>query len=87
MSDAQDRVRDFIATSIVRGESTDAPPDDVDLVDAGYLDSIRIMKLVAFVEETFGIEVGVSDPREHFQSVASIIRYIDMRTGDGRDDD
>ena len=45
-------------------EIEDDDPDygeDLNLFDAGYLDSLGGMKLIAFLEERFGIEISQKD--------------------------
>jgi acyl carrier protein len=47
------------------GVAIDGVSDDDDLVDLGYIDSLRIMELILVLEETFGISILLEaiDPR------------------------
>jgi acyl carrier protein len=54
------------------------------LVSDGIIDSFALMSLVTFVEETFGIRVGLLDINlANFDSLDQMQRYIDKRTGVG----
>lgn len=79
MSDVRHEIRTYVLANVLRSDDPLALPDDLDMVQAGVLSSLPLMKLVTFVETHFGIEVGVSDPREHFTSVDELVAYIDTR--------
>ena len=84
MSDVRHDIRGYVLANVLREDDPLALPDDLDLVQAGVLTSLPLMKLVTFVETHFDIEVGVSDPREHFTSVDQLVAYIDkQRAGAG----
>ena len=49
-----------------------------DLLGSGLLDSLGVMRLVGFVEETFNIKIPPEDiVIENFMDVKSIINYIE----------
>ena len=47
--------------SFVQDGDPSSLPDDLDLVESGWLDSMAIIELLAHVEEVTGIEVDLSD--------------------------
>lgn len=52
-----------------------------DLLTSGLLDSMSVMKLIAFVEEEFKISIPPEDMTiEHFISVATIEVYLESKT-------
>jgi acyl carrier protein len=54
-------------------------PDD-DLLEQGIIDSMGIMKLVTFMEETFGIGIDDEDiVPENFQTLTSMTEYIEQK--------
>jgi len=53
----KDTVRDFIVTQFLPGEDPENLTDDTLLVSDGILDSLGSLKLVAFLDETYGITV------------------------------
>ncbi len=66
----------FIQQNIIN-EPIDAISIDDDLLDSGIVDSMGMMRLVRFVENTFTIEVPFEDmTHENFMSVKNISDYI-----------
>ena len=65
----------FIQVEILHGRN--AKVEDVeDLLSAGLLDSLSILKLVAFIEESFGIQVPDEDlVYDNFKSVSAMVEY------------
>ena len=59
-----------------KGEIELSPEDD--LLGTGLLDSMGVMRLVGFVEETFNIKIPAEDiVIENFMDVKSITNYIE----------
>lgn len=60
--------------------------DDTGLFSGGLIDSLSVMDLVGFVEETIGCVIPPAEITfEHFDSIESIVRFADtLRTpGEG----
>ena len=56
--------------------------DDDSLLDSGIVDSLGILEIVSFLSETFAIEVSDEDlVPENFQSVATLVDFIERRGG------
>lgn len=54
------------------------PTDD--LLGEGILDSLGMMKLISFIENTFGIDVAPQDMViENFMTVENICEYINTK--------
>lgn len=51
------------------------------LLDKGLLDSMAIVKLIAFLEERFGVQLGDDefDP-DNFETLAAITKLVDSKT-------
>jgi len=63
------------------GVRTPLEPDE-DLLASDQLDSQGMMELVAFIEESFAIEVGDEDLiPENFKSVDAIASYVTSKQG------
>lgn len=70
---------DFIQNELAIGRASAIKPDD-DLLSAGIVDSLGILRLVVFVEEQFGIKIADEDVViENFQSVAALTRYLEKQ--------
>jgi acyl carrier protein len=69
-------IRDSLLTG--RGEIALSPEDD--LLGSGLLDSMGVMRLVGFVEETFNIKIPPEDiVIENFMDVKAIANYIESQ--------
>jgi acyl carrier protein len=73
----EDELLTFIATELLRGRpGADLQPED-DILGSGIVDSLGVMRIVAFIEERFGITVPPEDVRiEHFLTVRQIAAYL-----------
>ncbi len=59
---------------------TDVPSVETDLMETGYLDSLRFVQLLALLEETFGLTFDIEDLEfEYFQSIEKIAAFISKK--------
>lgn len=67
----------YIQENLLGGKSAiELSPED-DLLGSGLLDSIGVMRLVGFVEETFQIKIPPEDiVIENFMDVKAITNYV-----------
>ena len=55
---------------------------DTKLIESGILDSLSILKLVAFLEEKFGIKVSPEDVvSTNFETVGAISSFVSGKKG------
>ena len=55
--------------------------DEIDLFEAGFLDSLAFVELLVHLEREFGVTTSVDDMKvDNFNSVAHIAAYIAART-------
>jgi acyl carrier protein len=53
---------------------------DEDLLEQGIIDSLGIMKLILFMEETYGIAVADEEVvPENFQTVSMMVRFVEQK--------
>lgn len=75
-------VKDFILNEFLPGENPDNLGNDMELISAGILDSLATLRLVAFLEETFGIE---TEPHEldpdNLNSIDLIAAFVEAKRG------
>jgi len=70
---------DFIRQDLLHGRSVSLA-DDQDLLSAGVIDSLGILRVVAFIEERFGLRVPDEDVVfENFQSIQAMGDYVAHR--------
>lgn len=79
MTDVDQPIIDYI--SGVVAETGGAPVTaDTQLLEAGILDSINLVRLVQFLEERFGISIPDADMgAELFESPATVSAYVGRR--------
>ncbi|MCC6607390.1 MAG: acyl carrier protein [Anaerolineae bacterium] len=69
-------LKDYIRKELMNGANGDLDESE-NLLAAGIIDSLGILRLVSFVEEKFGIEVPDEDVTiDNFQSVKSMTDYV-----------
>lgn len=75
-------IRQFIVSAFAPDIPTDQLPDDLDLLDTGIVDSLGLLRLIAWVGERYHIPVEDQDISPvQFSSVASITAFVqDMRS-------
>jgi acyl carrier protein len=70
-------VHSYILDQFLPGEDPDELTDQTPLITGGILDSIRTLKLVVFLEDTFGVTVEAHEAGvENLDSVGQITRLI-----------
>ena len=81
MTGAAPELRERVA-SLVRGVlSIERPPHDLDLIEAGLLDSLALVSLIAEVEQDFGFELPLDDFEvDDFRSVERIAAFVEANT-------
>jgi len=64
--------------------NVDVPSADVDLIDAGIMDSLMLVDLLFQIEAKFNISIPLEElDMDNLRSVKSIAAYIDERVADG----
>jgi acyl carrier protein len=78
MSDTiQLQVKEYILQAFLPGENPDELTEKTPLISGGILDSIATLKLVMFLEETFGITLEAHEAdREHLDTLADITAMV-----------
>jgi acyl carrier protein len=80
MADIQATVRQFLLEQFLPGEDPAQLTNDTPLVTGGILDSIATMQLVAYLEETFDIELQAHETSpDHLNTVAAIVRLVEAK--------
>jgi acyl carrier protein len=75
-------IRAFLVDSFLLGDD-DGFDNDVSLLDSGIIDSTGVMEVVAFLEETYGIEVADDElVADNLDSVSRLARFVVRKSGD-----
>lgn len=77
MDEIRRGIRSFIIDNLLLGQE-DRPLDGADsLLEAGIIDSTGVLELVAFLEETYGVEVSDDEMvPENLDSIDNLVRYV-----------
>ena len=71
---------DFLVTDLLYDKDLAKLEPTDSLIDGGLLDSLGIMRVVTFCEETFGVEfTDVEVVPENFETVGAIAKLIDSK--------
>jgi acyl carrier protein len=77
--DTKIQIRDFVRETFLKNSVTKNLTDDISLVESGIIDSLGILKVLLFIEETFGFKVDEQDVvPEYFENVNALAAYIDQ---------
>lgn len=76
----KDKLRSYILQEFLPGESAENLADDLPLVTSGILDSMSTLKLVAHVEETYGITVDAYEASSQFGTLGEIAALVEKKT-------
>lgn len=75
----KEKITDYIISEFYSGENMQLATDE-DLLNAGLIDSMGLMKIIQFIEEEFDFKVGPEDMTiEHFISVDAMVDYISTK--------
>lgn len=78
----QDKITTYIEEELLSGQSDIKLAADEDLLTTGLIDSLGIMKLIAFLEQEFSISIPAEDMTiEHFLTVETMEEYVRSRQG------
>jgi acyl carrier protein len=70
----------FVRTEIAVGLGKKSLDPDEDLIEKGIIDSLGILKVVLFIEKTFGIEIVDEDVvPENFRSVNTMVKFVEQK--------
>jgi acyl carrier protein len=78
--DIKSKVKSFVLAEFLPGEDASALTDVVPLISTGILDSIAVLKLVAFLEEQFQITLAAHEADvDNLNTVADIARLVESK--------
>lgn len=78
----EEQIKNYISRNILFSDDGFQYADDASLLDEGIVDSIAIMELVAFVEDSMNVQVEEEEiTPNNFDSVANLASYIRRKQG------
>lgn len=80
MGEVADRIRDYLQSDL-RLHRRVTLADDTPLLD-GLVDSLQVMRIIAFVEERFEVRLDVAEvTEENFATIATIEALVEGKRG------
>jgi len=77
MKEIEDTIREFIAANILFSENGYPYADTDSFLTLGIIDSMGVLELVMFAEETFSIQINDTEiVPDNFDSVANFAAYV-----------
>ena len=77
VQDIEPRLRAFISENFPAAGSADGLAADASLIEGGIIDSLGVLSLVGFLEETFGIAVADDDMiPENLDSIRALTTFV-----------
>jgi acyl carrier protein len=77
MDEIKSKLRTYILSHFLPGESAGNLKDDTPLRTSGIIDSLGIIQLVSFVEDSFGIELEAHETGvEHFDRIEDLAALV-----------
>jgi acyl carrier protein len=75
--DIRSAVKTYVLKEFLPGEDPDELKDDTALITTGILDSLATLKLVAFVEDRYGVTFQAHEvDREHLNTISDISSLV-----------
>jgi acyl carrier protein len=79
MTEYENALSEFVRSELLHGRKVTLT-SDTDLLGAGIVDSLGILRLVAFLEDRFGVKVPDEDVVfENFESIGAMAAYVSQR--------
>ncbi len=79
----QSELIEFILSDLARDKGIESLEPDDELLESSLVDSLGIMRLIAFIEQQFGYAVPSEDlVIENFLSVTAIVDYLSPKLSD-----
>ena len=80
MSEFNARLKEFIMKEVNPDLNLAQLDDDEPLIDSGIIDSLGVLKILAFMDETFGVDISSDQIKlENFKTVSSICALVDRQ--------
>ena len=78
MTEYSTKIKDFIITEVSPDLNLPGLDDDQLLIDSGIIDSLGVLRILAFLDETFGIDLSDGEIKlENFRTVRTICEMIE----------
>lgn len=78
----EDRIRTYVINEFIPDVDAADVPADRDLLADSVIDSLGLLKLIAWIEDEFDITISDDDlDPDNFRSIAAVNGYVEAATG------
>jgi acyl carrier protein len=78
--DTKSIIRTFIIKQFLKGERAASLADDTSFIDEGIIDSLGVLELATFIEETFGFRVEDEEMMpENLDCINHLVTYVNSK--------
>ncbi len=78
MSELKTKIKEFIVTEVNPDSNLKQLGDDEPLLDSGIINSLGVLKIMAFLDEEFGIDLSTEQIKlENFKNINSICSLVE----------
>ena len=78
MNEFKEKIKNFIMTELNPDRSFERLDDNEPLLDSGIINSLGVLKIMAFLDEEFGIDLSTEEIKlENFKNVTSICSLVE----------
>ena len=82
--DVNATLKQFIVSELVRDSSDCEFCETTPLIESGIIDSMGIVKLLAFVDETFSVQISDDEiSPENFETLDTLAALVSRKLSDG----
>jgi len=73
-------IRDFIYSKLAKKRINENFSENLNLIDSGIVDSLGIMQLIYYIENTFSIKIDDNELfPENFESIENISKLVESK--------
>ena len=85
MDNTKEEVRQYVLTQFLQGEKMENLQDDTPLLTSGIVDSVGMLRMIAYLENRFGSEVDAHDATvDNFDRIGDIAAFIESKRPRGK---
>jgi len=82
MNDLSTKIKEFIITEVNPELNLTHIDDGEPLIESGIVDSLGVLKIMSFLDESFGVDLGSEEIKlENFRDVRTICELVSKQTG------
>lgn len=77
----EQEIRNYVLHNLIFGDEPRMPGDQDSFLDKGIIDSTGVLELVAFLQDTFTIQVDDEEiVPENLDSIGNLIRFVQSKS-------